>query len=112
MSQCIVIVQFDLPMRSEEQAIRGAVATAPIYRELARKGLIRKNYLNGATGTGGVYLWESRADAEAWFTEERIGQLAERFGVRPRLIWYDTHVTVENPAEEVRVNGRAVELAG
>lgn len=112
MSQCIVIVQFDLPKRSEEQAIRGAVATAPIYRELARKGLIRKNYLNGEAGTGGVYLWESRADAEAWFTEERIGQLTERFGVRPRLTWYDTHVTVENPADEVRVNGRVVEPAG
>ncbi len=112
MSQCIVIVQFDLPKRSEEQAIRGAVATAPIYRELARKGLIRKNYLNGEAGTGGVYLWESRADAEAWFTEERIAQLTERFGVRPRLTWYDTHVSVENQAEEVRVNGRVVEPAG
>ncbi len=54
MSQCIVIVQFDLPKRTEEQAIKGAVATAPIYRELARKGLIRKNCLNGEAGTGGV----------------------------------------------------------
>ena len=112
MAQCIVIVQFDLPKRSAEQAVRSATATAPIYRELARKGLIRKDYLNGEAGTGGVYLWASRADAEAWYTEERLAQLTERFGVRPRLTWYDTHVTVDNLAEETRVDGRVVEPAG
>jgi hypothetical protein len=112
MPQCIVIVQFDLPKRSQEQAIKGATATAPIYRELGRKGLISKNYLNGEAGTGGVYLWESRADAEAWFTEERMAQLTERFGARPRLTWYDTHVAVDNVAEETRVDGRVIEAVG
>jgi len=65
MAQCIVIVQFDLPKRTEEQAIKGGVSTAPTYRNLAAKGLIRKDYLNGEAGTGGVYLWESREAAEA-----------------------------------------------
>jgi hypothetical protein len=106
MGQCIVIVQFDLPKRTEEQAISSATATAPIYRELGRKGLIRKDYLNGEAGTGGVYLWASRADAEAWFTEERVVQLTARFGSRPRLTWYDTHVTVDNLAGDIRVDGR------
>ena len=57
MAQCIVVVQFDLPKRTEEQAIKGGMGTAPIYRNLATKGLIRKDYLNGEAGTGGVYLW-------------------------------------------------------
>ena len=39
----------------------GATSTAPIYRGLAAKGLIRKDYLNGDAGAVGVYLWESRA---------------------------------------------------
>lgn len=60
MGNCIVVVQFDLPKRTEEQAIKGGTSTAPIYRGLAAKGLIRKDYLNGDIGTGGVYLWESR----------------------------------------------------
>ncbi len=47
MAQCIVIVQFDLPKRTEEQAIKGGMASAPTYRNLATKGLIRKDYLNG-----------------------------------------------------------------
>jgi hypothetical protein len=72
MGNCIVVVQFDLPKRTEEQAVKGATSTAPIYRGLAAKGLIRKDYLNGDAGTGGVYLWETRALAEAWFTEDRI----------------------------------------
>jgi hypothetical protein len=51
MAECIVIVQFDLPKRTEEQAIKGGTGTAPIYRNLATKGLIRKDYLNGDAGT-------------------------------------------------------------
>jgi hypothetical protein len=110
MGNCIVVVQFDLPKRSEDDAIKGGTSSAPIYRDLGKKGLIRKDYLNGEAGTGGVYLWESRAAAEAWFTEERIAELTKRFGVRPRLTWYDTHVTVDNLKDETRVNGKA--LAG
>jgi hypothetical protein len=108
MAQCIVVVQFDLPKRTEEQAAKGGAATAPIYRDLAKKGLIRKDYLNGETGAGGVYLWESRAAAEAWFTPTWLDELTRRFGVRPRLTWYDTHVTVDNLKGETRVNGQAV----
>jgi hypothetical protein len=112
MGNCIVVVQFDLPKRTEEQAVKGGTSTAPIYRGLATKGLIRKDYLNGDTGTGGVYLWESRACAEAWFTEDRMVELTKRFGVRPRLTWYDTHVTVDNLKGETLVNGRARAEAG
>ena len=108
MGNCIVIVQFDLPKRTEEQAVKGGTSSAPIYRNLAAKGLIRKDYLNGDAGTGGVYLWDSRAAAEAWFTQARIAELTERFGARPRLTWYDTHVTVDNLAHETRVNGKAL----
>ena len=108
MGNCIVVVQFDLPKRTEEQAITGGTSSAPVYRGLAAKGLIRKDYLNGETGTGGVYLWESRAAAEAWFTEERVAELTKRFGVRPGLTWYDTYVTVDNLKSETRVNGKAL----
>jgi hypothetical protein len=110
MANCIVVVQFDLPKRSEDDAIKGGASTAPTYRDLGKKGLIRKDYLNGDAGTGGVYLWESRAAAEAWFTAERLAELTRRFGARPRLTWYDTHVTVDNLRGETRVNGKA--LAG
>lgn len=105
MSNCIVVVQFPLGKRTEDEAIASGTSTAPTYRGLAGQGLIRKDYLNGDAGTGGVYLWESRAAAEAWFTEERVQMLTERFGAAPTLTWYDTHVTVDNLKNETRVNG-------
>ena len=110
MGNCIVVVQFDLPMRTEEQAVKGGTSTAPIYRDLGDKGLIRKDYLNGETGTGGVYLWDCRTSAEAWFTEDRVAELTKRFGARPVLTWYDTHVTVDNLKGETRVNGSSIEV--
>jgi hypothetical protein len=111
MANCIVFVQFPLAKRTEDQAISGGTSTAPTYRDLAAKGLIRKDYLNGDTGTGGVYLWESRVAAEAWFTPEREAMLTEKFGAAPTLTWYDTHVTVDNLKGETRVNGAAISEA-
>src|ERR1700712_5146790 len=111
MPNCIVVVQFDLPKRSEELAVKGGASTAPTYRGLAKRGLIRKDYLNGENGTGGVYLWDSRQSAEAWFTEERIAELTQRFGVRTRPTWSAPHVTLDNLKDETRVNGNAIEMA-
>ena len=111
MGHCIVVVQFDLPKRTEDQAIKGGTASAPTYRELGRKGLIRKDYLNGEAGTGGIYLWESRKAAEAWFTDAKLAELTQRFGATPKLTWYDTHVTVDNLKGEIRVNGTALASA-
>lgn len=108
MANCIVVVQFPLPKRSEEQAIAGGTGTAPTYRGLAEKGLISKHYLNGDAGTGGVYFWESRAAAEAWFTADRVAQLTEKFGAEPKLTWYDNHVVVDNVRGETRVDGVAI----
>src|SRR3954471_11331550 len=96
MPNCIVVVQFDLPKRTEELEVKGGTSTAPTYRDLAKRGLIRKDYLNGEDGTGGGCLWDRRESAQAWFTEAHIAQLTERFEVRPRLTWYDTRVTVDN----------------
>ena len=51
---------------SKATSIAGASKSAPLYREV--KGLIRKDFLNGEDGGGEVYLWESRAAAEAGST--------------------------------------------
>ena len=65
MSNCVVIIQFPLAKRTEEHAIKKGTETAPTDRNLSGRGLIRKDYLNGDGGTGGVYLWENREAAEA-----------------------------------------------
>ena len=59
MGNCIVVVQSHR-QADAEQAIAGGTSTAPTYRGLAEKGLIRKDYLNGDTGTGGTILGKLR----------------------------------------------------
>ncbi|MBR1190609.1 hypothetical protein [Bradyrhizobium sp. AUGA SZCCT0160] len=41
MANCIVVVQFDLPKRTEEQAITGGTSSAPTYRGLAAQAARR-----------------------------------------------------------------------
>ena len=93
----------------KEAAVARGLDSAPLYREV--KGLIRKDYLNGEECGGGVYLFESREAAEAWFNDEWWGWIEERFGARPTLTFYDHYVTVDNAAGEIRVDGQAVDVS-
>ena len=99
----IAVVQIPMPKRTPAEAIKAAKATAPTYQGLAAKGLLRKDYLNGDAGGGGVYTWVSREAAEAWYTPEWKRQMTERFGAEPVVTYYDTYVTVDNVAGEVKV---------
>ena len=69
----ITIVQIPRSGSKPDKAtsIEGAKKSAPLYREV--RGLIRKDFLNGEECGGGVYLWESREAAEAWFNDEWWG---------------------------------------
>lgn len=105
----IAIVQIPIEKRSKEGAINAAKRSAPTF--LAAPGLIRKYYLNGDTGGGGVYLWESRQAAEAWYNDDWWVRAEKNFGVRPKLTYYDNYVVVDNERNELRVEGEAVTLA-
>jgi hypothetical protein len=108
----MIIAVVQIPRAAPKPDKAGAVArgldSAPLYREV--KGLIRKDYLNGEDCGGGVYLFESRETAEAWFNDDWWGWIEERFGARPSLTFYDHYVTVDNAAGEVRVDGKPVEV--
>ena len=91
------VVQFRLPQPiSLEEAARHFESSAPKYRNLP--GLIRKYYLRAEDGrtAGGVYLWESRAAAEATYSTEWREHVAKLFGGAPEITWFDTPVIVDN----------------
>ena len=93
------VVQFRLPQPiTLEDATRRFESSAPNYRNLP--GLIRKYYLRAEDGrtAGGVYLWESRAAAEAAYSTEWREHVAKLFGVAPEITWFDTPVIVDNAA--------------
>ena len=67
------LVQFQLPQSlSRHEAAEIFRSTAPKYRNLS--GLVRKIYLLSEDGktAGGIYLWQSRADAERLFESKQL----------------------------------------
>lgn len=73
------------------------------FRESAAKflkmrGLIRKYYLLSEEGTAaaGVYLWEAREPAEAFFSEEWKCFMKGKYGDRPTVTYYECPVVVDN----------------
>jgi heme-degrading monooxygenase HmoA len=93
------IVQFSLPKPiSLEEAARAFESTAPKYQGL--RGLVRKYYLRSEDGrrAGGVYLWETRAAAEAVYNDEWKARVKQLYGSEPEINWFDTPVIVDNQA--------------
>ena len=93
----ISIVTFILPERwSVEEASKVFKSTAPKY--LNRPGLIRKHYYVTETGdrAGGIYLWQSKADAEACYTGEWKAMVTEKYGAAPDILYMEIPVTVDN----------------
>ncbi len=97
-----VIVEFKLPQPiSIQQARETFLSTAPKYRGLA--GLIRKYYFLAPDGTtaGGVYLWQSREDADRLYTQEWRAFVRGKYGSEPVLKYLDTPVVVDNVSNEI-----------
>ena len=61
---------------------------------------MRKYYLYEAGRGGGVYLWESRAAAEAVYSPEWRRMIAERYGAEPEIQFLDCPVVVDNAGGE------------
>jgi hypothetical protein len=96
------IVRFALPAsatRSDVLAVyRDSTAR---YRDLP--GLIRKYYLldEDSRTAGAIYLWETRAAAEAIYNDEWRRSFLERYGAEPTVSYFETPVVVDNLTHEV-----------
>lgn len=96
------IVQFTLPEPyTAEQARAVFASTAPRY--LGMQGLVRKHYLLSEDGrtAGGVYLWQTRADAERVYTEAWRQFIRDKYATEPEVRYFHTPVTVDNLAGQV-----------
>ena len=97
-----VITAFQLPKSiTREEARRIFLSTASRYQDVT--GLLRKYYLlseDGSTG-GGVYLWNSRAEAETMYTESWRAFVREKYGSEPSVVYFETPVVVDNPSQEI-----------
>ncbi|HEX6706107.1 MAG TPA: YdhR family protein [Albitalea sp.] len=96
---------FQLPKPiTREEARRIFLSTAPTYQGVA--GLIRKCYILSQDGktAGGIYLWNSRAEAEALYTESWRVFVREKYGTDPSVTYFDTPVVVDNLTHQILSN--------
>ncbi len=94
------IVRFPLPEgKTEEELAASFESSSALYRDVP--GLLRKYYLlseDRRTG-GGVYIFESHADAERVHDDVWRARLRERMGVEPEVQYFDSPVIVDNEAK-------------
>jgi hypothetical protein len=95
-------VQFKLPSAmSRDQAKEAFMSTAPRYQQAP--GLIRKYYLLSEDGgtAGGIYLWQSKVDAEHLYTQEWRNFVKEKYGTEPAIVYFHSPVVVDNLTKEI-----------
>lgn len=96
------ITAFKLPKPiTREEARTIFLGTAPNYQGVT--GLFRKSYVLSEDGgtAGGVYLWNSRAEAEAMYTESWRTFVAQKYGTDPTVTYFESPVVVDNVTHEL-----------
>ena len=96
------ITTFKLPQpitREEARAI--FLSTAPKYRGV--QGLVRKVYVlsEDAATVGGIYLWKSRADAEAMYTDAWRAFVRDKYRTEPTVTVFESPGVVDNVTERI-----------
>lgn len=56
------------------------------------------------TGLSGVYEWESREAAQAFYDEAWFERLRTVYGTQPELQFFDLHALVDNEAQTARID--------
>jgi len=93
----VTIVTFILATPTTlEEMTKTFQSTAPKYQGLA--GLLRKNYFVSEDGrrAGGIYVWQSRADADRVYTAEWRKFVESKYGVPPQIEYLHSPVMVDN----------------
>lgn len=97
-----VIATFKLPKPLSLQEAKAIFqSTAPKYQD--QQGLVRKYYVLSEDGTtaGGVYLWRSREEAEALYTDDWKAFIQSKYGSEPSLVYMQSPVIVDNTTHQV-----------
>jgi hypothetical protein len=98
----VALTAFTLPTPlTREEARSIFLSTAPKYRGV--QGLFSKHYLLSQDGltVGGVYVWNSRPEAEAMYTESWRSYVREKYGSDPTVTYFECPVAVDNVAERI-----------
>lgn len=98
----VAIVNFKLPQPMNlAQATAAFEQTAPKY--LGMPGLVRKHYFVAETGdrAGGIYVWRTRADAQACYNAQWRAMVTAKYGNAPEVVYVENPVIVDNVAGRI-----------
>ncbi|NER79400.1 MAG: YdhR family protein [Leptolyngbya sp. SIO1D8] len=93
----IVFVNFSLsPTQRPQQLAEDFANISGMFYDVP--GLLKKYFTIAEDGhsAGGVYLWESRDAAEAFYTENFQLIIEERYGATPQITYFNCPVLVDN----------------
>jgi heme-degrading monooxygenase HmoA len=90
-----VVVTIPIPPQAPRPYIIGKFKEAiPQYEQAP--GLIRKYFtLSDDNKFGGIYLWKSRAAAQAWFNAAWKTKAVATYGVEPSVTYFDAPVIID-----------------
>jgi hypothetical protein len=97
-----VVTTFQLPRPITREEARSAfLSTAPKYQGVT--GLVRKYYYlsQDRKTLGGIYLWNSRAEAETMYTETWKAFVRNKYETDPSVTYLDCPVVVDNLSHEI-----------
>ena len=98
----VAVVTFPTPKEIDRAAMRALIEEAgPNYTNIP--GLRRKYFLAGDGVGGGVYEWESRQHAEAFYNEAWHEELQKRFGATPQIAIYDAAGIADGVGHQLEV---------
>src|ERR1700687_5093771 len=95
------IVRYKLPATiGRSECLAHFHKIAPGFTD--QKGLIRKQFMWAENGiAGGVYQWESLADAKAFYQGPWLDGILARYGVYPEIEYFVTFAVAQNPGNVV-----------
>lgn len=97
----VAVVNFPLPAAMSLSEYKSKMLqTVPRYQDMP--GLLRKNYIyDGNRHLGGaVYVFETKAHADACFSEEFVKRVTAGYGA-PEIRYFDTPVLIDNEKKTV-----------
>jgi len=100
---CLAIVRFPAPAGLSGAKLRAVLQDGvPRYKDLP--GLHRKYFAGNATHGGGIYEWESRAEADAFYNDSWRERLRTDYGAVPQIEFFDVHAVVDNDAHTMHID--------
>ena len=99
-NRVLAVVTYGLPDGTDRAtAVRMFRDSIPRYRATA--GLLRKNVIWRDGLGGGIYLWESKAAADAAYSDEWKAYMTAKYRHPPQIAFYECPITVDNEYDAV-----------